>query len=109
LNDAVPGMRSLTASFDLLIGYVKQELVAPLRGAWRWLGFGLLAAFFVVVASFLFLLGTLRLLQSGSLPFDGGWSWVPYVVVLVLAIAMVILSVSRISKPTLNGGQRRGR
>jgi ABC-type uncharacterized transport system permease subunit len=109
LNDAVPGMRFLSASFDLLIGYVKQELLAPLRGAWRWLGFGLLAAFFVVVASLLFLLGMLRLLQSGSLPFDGGWSWVPYVFVLLLAIVMVVLSVSRINKPTLNGGQHRGR
>lgn len=109
MNDHVAGVRSLTASVDLLRGYIKQELVAPLRGAWRWLGYGLLAAFFLILASLLFLLGALRLLQSGSLPFDGGWSWVPYVVVVGLAAGLVAVSLGRISKPSLNAEARRAR
>ena len=101
------GVRSLSASLDLVVGYVKQELVAPLRGAGRWLGFGLLAAFFLLLASFLMLLGLLRLLQSASLPFDGGWSWVPYVAVMLAAIALVAFSLGRINKPSLSGDGRR--
>jgi hypothetical protein len=109
LNDAVAfGIRSLSESLDLVVRYVKQELISPLRGAGRWLGFGLLASFFLVLASFLLLLGILRLLQSESLPFGGGWSWVPYLVVVISAMVLVVFSLGRISKPTLNNEGHRG-
>ena len=102
------GVRSLSASVDLVVGYVKQELLSPLRGAGRWLGFGLLAAFFLVLASFLMLLGILRLLQSESLPFGGAWSWVPYLIVALSAMLLVVFSLGRINKPSLNDEGHRG-
>lgn len=109
MNDAVAfGVRSLTASWDLVVGYVKQELTSPLRGAGRWIGFGLLASFFLVLSSFLLLLGILRLLQSESMPFDGGWSWVPYLVVVFSAMLLVAFSLGRINKPSLNNEVHRG-
>lgn len=98
----------MSASWELVVGYVKQELIAPLRGAGRWLGFGLLASFFLVLSSFLLLLGILRLLQSESLPFGGGWSWVPYVIVTLSAILLVVFSLGRINKSTLHNEARRG-
>jgi hypothetical protein len=30
-------------TYELVRDYAKQETVGPLRGAWRWLGFGLVA------------------------------------------------------------------
>lgn len=102
------GVRSLSASWELVVRYVKQELISPLRGAGRWLGFGLLASFFLVLASFLLLLGILRLLQSESLPFGGSWSWVPYLIVVLSAMLLVVFSLGRINKPTLNGEGHRG-
>jgi len=100
------GARSLTASYELFVSYAKQELVAPLRGAMRWLGFGILAGCFLVLASFLYLLGVLRLLQSSSLPFDGSWSWIPFLLVSINAMFLVVFSLSRINQSSLNRAGR---
>ena len=49
------------------------------------------------------MLGLLRLLQT---EWDdvatGRWSWVPYLIVLVVVIGILALTVSRISKKSLN-------
>ena len=93
---------SLSDTYDLVKRYVKQETVEPLRGAGRWLLFGLLAACALVLSSLFLLLGLLRLLQSQSLPFTGGWSFVPYVAVAGVAGLLSVFSLSRINKSSLN-------
>jgi len=34
--------------------------------------------------------------------FDGAWSFVPYLIVLVVVLAVTAISLSRVSKATLN-------
>jgi sensor histidine kinase regulating citrate/malate metabolism len=49
----------------------------------------------------LVLLGILRLLQTEFSAFDGGFSWVPYVIVLVLCLGLAWIALSRVKKATL--------
>jgi len=88
--------------FDLLVRYIKQETVAPLRGAGRWLAFGVLASLAIVLGAFFFLLAVLRILQGSAFPFNGGWSWVPYFLTALITLSFVIVSLSRIKRPQLN-------
>jgi hypothetical protein len=90
-----PVPQLVTELRDLVVTYVKQQTLAPLRQLGRYVGFGiggsLLLGFGVV---FLALAG-LRVLQTetGS-TFTGDWSWVPYILIvfaLVVGAAVVWL------------------
>jgi hypothetical protein len=78
---------------ELVVGYVKQETLAPLQSLGRWVGLGvagsLLLGFGVV---FLALSGLRALQEETGDTFTGDWSWVPYVIVvfaLVVGAALV--------------------
>jgi hypothetical protein len=87
---------------DLVKDYARQETLGPLRGAGRWLAFGAAAALCIGMGLALVALGLLRLIQSvGDDVFDGAWSFVPYLIVLVLVGIATAVAVSRISKSTL--------
>lgn len=78
-------------TYELVRDYAKQETVGPLRGAWRWLGVGVLAAFFVSIGIVILLLATLRLAQDLILhtwwPEQAdGLSFLPYVATLVVGL-----------------------
>lgn len=88
-------------SVEMLYRYVRQELVDPLRNALRWVGFGLLGGLFTIIGAGFTSLGLLRLLQSDVVPFDGAWSWVPYLAVAVVGVLLVALAFSRISRGDL--------
>jgi hypothetical protein len=89
-------------SVEMLFGYVRQELVDPLRNAVRWVGFGLLGGLLMLIGLVFVAVGSLRLLQSSLLPFDGAWSWVPYLAVSLVGVVGVALTFSRISRRSLN-------
>ena len=83
--------------------YAKQEALDPLGNALRWLGYGAAGAICLAVGFSLGLLGLLRLLQTETgEAFDGNWSWVPYIITFVAAIAVIGLAVLRMKKPTLD-------
>jgi hypothetical protein len=86
----------------MLFGYVRQELVDPLRNAARWIGFGLLGGLLMMIGYVFVAIGALRLLQSESLPLDGSWSWVPYLAVSLVGLLGVAVTFSRISRRSLN-------
>lgn len=86
---------------DLVKEYAKQETVGPLKGAGRWLGLGAVGAIFLGLGLTFVLLGVLRLLQTETDAFDGSWSFVPYVLVLGLCVALSALALSRVKKATL--------
>jgi hypothetical protein len=88
---------------EMVKAYAKQETLGPLRGAGRWLAFGTAASLLFGLGIFLVVLGILRLLQT-ELPdtFDGTWSWVPYLVALIVCLAAVALAISRIKKTSLS-------
>jgi hypothetical protein len=72
--------------FQLVVGYAKQETLDPIKNLGRFLGFGLGGALLGSLGAVLLLLGSLRLLQTETgTAFDGNWSVVPYVIVLVVS------------------------
>jgi hypothetical protein len=85
-------------AFQLTVDYLKQETVQPLKGLGRFLYMGIAGSFFLAGGILLILVGILRLLQTETgTALTGNWSWVPYVVVMVLGIAVIGIAVWRIT------------
>jgi hypothetical protein len=82
--------------------YAKQETVGPLKGAGRWIAVGAGAALALGLGLFLILLGLLRLLQSEFERIASGrLSWIPYLIVMVVALALLGATLVRINKTFL--------
>lgn len=94
---------------DVVKEYARQETLGPLAGAGRWLALGSVGSLLLGLGSILTLLGTLRLLQTETSAFDGAWSWVPYGIVLVVAVGLAVVTLSRVKKSTLGKEPRHGR
>ncbi len=74
----------------LVIEYARQETVDPLRSLGRYLGYGIAGSVLLAVGGLFFSIGLLRLLQTETGgAFDGGWSFVPYLFVLVFAVVVL--------------------
>lgn len=86
---------------DLVRDYAKQETLGPLKGAGRWLALGAAGSLFLGLGLVLVLLGVLRVLQTETGAFDGAFSWVPYVIVLILCVVASVVALSRVKKATL--------
>lgn len=85
--------------------YAIQETVQPIRGAARWVALGLLAAVSLGLAMVFFAMAVLRLSQDlGGRTMAGTWSFVHYLITLVVVLACVGIAVSRINKPSLERG-----
>jgi hypothetical protein len=88
-----------TELWELVREYVKQQLVEPVKGAGRFVGFGLAGGVLLGVGLVLLAVGLLRVLQTEtSDTFDGNWSWAPYLIVLVVSAAVIGLLASRMGK-----------
>ncbi len=91
---------------DSVKQYAKQETVDPIRGAARWVAVGTLASVSLGLALVFFALAILRLIQDvGATALDGAWSFVPYIITLVVVMACVGVSVSRIQQRSLSRGE----
>ena len=88
---------------DLVKTYAKQETVGPLKGAGRFLGFGVAGAVALGIGGILVLLGLLRLVQTElDRTARGSLSWLAYLIVLVAAALGAVLAASRIKRDTLD-------
>ena len=88
-----------TELWALTKDYARQETVDPLKGVGRYVGFGFGGALLLGVGVILLMLAGLRALQTETgTTFEGTWSWVPYVIVLVVALLLVLWAVTRIRK-----------
>ena len=92
---------SITELIDLVRAYAKQETIGELRGTGRWLAWGAIGGTSVLLGLLFVLIGVLRLLQSTVFEGSSGLSWAPYFIVLLLTVALVVFSQSRIRKPFL--------
>lgn len=67
---------------DLVVTYVKQETVVPLKQLGRYAGFGIGGALVLGLGVALLGVGGLRALQTETGDtFAGDWSWAPYLIV----------------------------
>lgn len=87
--------------YDLVVKYARQEAINPIRGAGRWLGFGLLAAVLLSIGVVIGSLGILRLVQTTPLGSSNSWSWLCYLITVIICTAIAILATSRIKRGTL--------
>ena len=84
---------------DLLVAYAKQETVDPLKGLGRFVGYGAAAMFLIGIGAIELTIALLRLLQTetGS-PLTGNWSWVPYLVTLLVASGVTYLALKAVNR-----------
>jgi hypothetical protein len=89
---------------DLVKDYARQETLGPLRGALRWLAYGVAGAIALGFGSILVVLGVLRMIQNEFAPtFAGRWfSLLPYVIAFVLSLLVIVFAASRIAKTSLH-------
>lgn len=92
----------------LVIDYVKQETLDPIKGLGRYLVFGVAGAVALAIGLVILGIALLRLLQGETDgTFAGNLSWVPYVIctivillVAVAAVAAVVRSAGRSAAAT---------
>jgi len=85
-------------AFQLTVDYLRQETIQPLKGLGRFLYMGIAGSFFLAGGILLLLIGILRLLQTETgTALTGDWSWVPYLSVMVLGIAVIVVAAWRIT------------
>lgn len=95
--------------------YAVEQILGPIRGAGRWLAFGLAGALAMGIGLLFGLLAMLRLVQDlGGGALDGAWSFVPYLVTAAGAGPVIAYSLSRINTEPLakdfgRDGTRAGR
>lgn len=81
---------------DLVISYVKQETVSPLKALGRFVVYGSVGSVFLGIGLVLLLVSLLRVLQEETAVFHGNLSWIPYLIVAVAACLVVALAAWRI-------------
>ena len=92
-------VRSSSEEFVQLVrDYAQQETLEPLQGLGRFVAFGVAGSILLALGTGMLLLGILRVLQTetGS-TFTGHLSWVPYVIVAVVALLVLGLAAWRVS------------
>jgi hypothetical protein len=90
--------------WELIVSYVKQETVEPLKGLGRFLGWGVPGAIVTTLGLVLVFLAGLRATQTES-SFSGHLSWLPYLIVIVGAGVVVGFAVRAVTRPTRKKGQ----
>ena len=98
-NDPKSIPQVATELWELTVAYAKQETVDPLKGLGRYLGYGVSGSLVFAFGSVLLLLSLLRALQTETGDaFDGNFTWVPYVIVVLTAVLLVGLVMWRVVK-----------
>ncbi len=74
--------------WELVLAYFKQETTEPLKSLGRVIGFGIGGSLAIGVGVVFIAIGGLRLLQDETDAFHGNWSFVPYVIMILLLFGM---------------------
>lgn len=91
---------SIGGMVDLVKTYAKQETIEPIKGAGKFLGFGIGGALLTALGGSLLLLGLLRLFQTEvDRTARGSLSWLAYLIVLVVCLLFLAVAYVRIVKP----------
>jgi hypothetical protein len=99
-------MTLVTELRELIVAYVKQEAIEPIKELGRFVGFGVAGSLFLSIGLVTLTLAGLRALQTetGTM-FTGNWSWAPYLITLagcalVAALAARAISANRRKEPS---------
>ena len=76
---------SVSSSWELVVAYAKQETVGPLKGIGSRIGLGMLGTLVAGIGVIELVLALLRGLQNVE-QLQGAWSWVPYLITLVVVV-----------------------
>lgn len=88
--------------WELVLAYLKQETVVPVRGLARFVALGMAGAAVLSVGLVLLVVGLLRALQTETDgAFSGNLSWAPYLITLLAAATAAGLAARAV------GGHRR--
>jgi hypothetical protein len=86
-------------TLQLVIDYVKQETLEPLKGLGRFLLFGVIGSVFLGIGLVILAVAFLRFLQGETDgAFDGNLSWIPYLIVTVVVVAVAAAAVLMIQR-----------
>ena len=110
--DPEPGRRTpplpqlVSELWELVVTYVKEQTIVPMKALGRYIGFGLLGSLLLGFGVAFLALSGLRALQTetGS-TFTDDWSWAPYAITVVALIVggslvWALRSTSRAEKGT---------
>ncbi len=103
-----PTSEQVAETVQMVKAYALQETLDPVRTAGRWVGFGLLGAALIGLATGMLTLGLIRMVQTewpGT--FGGRWmKLLPYVFGLLFCAVVAVLAARRINKDPLNKEKR---
>jgi len=87
---------------DLVVAYAKQETIEPLRGALRWILWGLASMAFICTGLVFIVLGVVRASQDvlGE-SFQQSWSFVSYFAGVLACGIVVAFALNSINKDSL--------
>ncbi len=86
-------------AFRLVLDYVKQETLDPVKGLGRFILFGVAGSVALSLGLAVLAVGLLRLLQGETAgAFDGNLSWIPYLICAVVVVAVAAVAVRAISR-----------
>jgi hypothetical protein len=84
---------------NLIVAYVKQETLDPVKGLGRYVLFGVAGSVALSIGLVILAVGVLRLLQTetGS-TFTGNLSWIPYLIIAVIVVLVAYIAVKAVSR-----------
>jgi hypothetical protein len=86
-------------ALQLVIDYVKQETLDPLKGLGRYIVFGVAGSVALAIGLVVLAVGFLRFLQGETgTTFAGNLSWVPYVLCTVAVVMVAAVAVWAINR-----------
>ena len=92
--------RDLDEIKELALRYIKEETIKPVKEMGRFVMWGAIGSLLVGFGYFFLLFGALRFLQEQFKVLDGTLSWIPYLIVVVLAAIIIALTLWRIVSGT---------
>ena len=95
-----------TELWELVVSYLKQETLEPIKGLGKFIAFGVVGALLLAIGLVMMAVAVLRTLQVETRPhWSGHLSWLPYVVTIVAVGAVALVVASRIGVERRKKGQ----